>query len=114
MNDEYKRFVVSVHRSEFITYLCGFCYFARFDAACANFEAFGSARLPSDADRLQIWIEATTGAIVRVRNIVAELRPLTADFAAFSHDFELPPRMINESAFASTENVNVAGRNENL
>jgi hypothetical protein len=41
-----------------------------------------------DAYGLQVGVEAAARSIVRVRDVVAELRAFAADFASFSHDFD--------------------------
>jgi hypothetical protein len=40
-----------------------------------------------NTDGLQIWVKAAAGAIIRMRNIITELRAFAADFASFSHDY---------------------------
>jgi hypothetical protein len=59
--------------------------FARLDASCANFHPARATLGLLHANRLQVRIEASRSAIVRVRDIVAELWSFTADFATFSH-----------------------------
>jgi hypothetical protein len=66
--------------------------FARLDAGCANFHPARATLGLLHADRLQIRIEASRSAIVRVRDIVAELWSFTADFATFGH-FIQPPKI---------------------
>ena len=63
----------------------GFGDFTGLDAGRANFHPLRATRGRLYANRLQIRIEATWGAIVRVRDIVAELRSLAADFTTFGH-----------------------------
>src|ERR671931_1845306 len=58
---------------------------ARLDAGRADLHPDGPALRALDADRLQVGVEAAARAVVRVRDVVAELRPLAADFASFSH-----------------------------
>ena len=60
---------------------------AAFDTGGANLHPLYAPLRALDANGLQVWVEAPTRAIVSVRNVVAELRPLAADFASFSHDF---------------------------
>jgi hypothetical protein len=66
--------------------LSRFSDFARLDATGANLLALSAAFGPLHADRLQVGIKATARAVVRVGNIVAELRAFAANFASFSHD----------------------------
>ena len=67
--------------------------FARLDAGCANFHPARAALGLLHANRLQVRIEASRSAIVRVRDIVAELWSFTADFATFGH-FIQPPEFL--------------------
>jgi len=60
--------------------------FARLDAGCADFHPVRATLWLLHANRLQIRIEASLSAIVRVRDIVAELWSFTADFATFGHN----------------------------
>jgi len=62
--------------------------FARLDTTGANLLAFNAALRALDADGLQVGIEAAARAIIRVGNIVAELRAFAANFASFSHDLK--------------------------
>ena len=64
--------------------------FARLDAGCTNLHPARATLGLLHANRLQIRIEASLSAIVRVRDIVAELRSFTADFATFGHFFQPP------------------------
>ena len=59
--------------------------FARLDAGCTNLHAARATLRHLYADGLQIGIETSLGAIVRVRDVVAKLRALAADFATFCH-----------------------------
>lgn len=59
--------------------------FAGLDAGRADLHAARATLGRLHANRLQVWIEATRGAIVRVRDIIAELRALAADFTTFGH-----------------------------
>jgi hypothetical protein len=59
--------------------------FARLDASCANFHSARATLRDLDANRLKIRIESSGSAVIRVRDIVAELWSFTADFATFSH-----------------------------
>ena len=70
--------------------LSGFGDFTGLDARGADFHPASATLRHLHADGLQIWIEASRRAIVRVRDIVAELRSLAADFATFSHLFQPP------------------------
>ena len=60
--------------------------FARFDAGRADFHPARATLGRLHANRLKIRIEASLSAIVRVRDIVAELRSFIADFATFGHN----------------------------
>ena len=70
----------------------GFGDFTSLDAGRADFHPARATLGRLNANRLQIWIEPAWGAIVRVRDIVAELRSLAADFATFGHLFQ-PPKV---------------------
>ena len=59
--------------------------FARLDAGGADFHPARATLGLLHANRLQVRIEASRSAIVRVRDIVAELWSFTADFATFGH-----------------------------
>jgi hypothetical protein len=61
--------------------------FARLDAGCTDFHPVRATLGLLHANRLQIRIKASLSAIVRVRDIVAELGSFTADFATFGHDY---------------------------
>ena len=63
----------------------GFGDFAGLDAGRADLHPARATLGRFHANRLQVWIEATWGAIVRVRDIIAELRALAADFTTFGH-----------------------------
>jgi hypothetical protein len=58
---------------------------ACFDAAGADANAFVAA-WNLCLNRAKIDIPATLGHVVRMRDLVSELRALTADFANLSHD----------------------------
>ena len=60
--------------------------FARLDAGCADFHPVRATLGLLHTNRLQIRIEASLCAIVRVRDIVAELWAFTANFATFGHN----------------------------
>src|SRR5215470_3831596 len=64
--------------------------FARLDAGCTDFHPARATLGRLHANRLQVRIEASRSAIVRVRDIVAELWSFTADFATFGHFFQPP------------------------
>ena len=59
--------------------------FAGLNAGRADLHAACATLGRLHANRLQVWIEPTWGAIVRVRDIIAELRALAADFTTFGH-----------------------------
>jgi hypothetical protein len=94
MNDELKD-----SRSHFIVPTSSFrsrCFLhlARFDTGRADLHADVPALRSLNANLLQVGIETPPGAVVRVRDVVAELRAFAADFASFCHDcFELPPNV---------------------
>ena len=67
--------------------------FARLDAGGADFHPARAALGLLHTNRLQVRIEASRSAIVRVRDIVAELWSFTADFATFGH-FIQPPGIL--------------------
>src|SRR2546423_13472985 len=58
---------------------------ARLDAGRADLHATRPALRALDSYGLKVGVEAAARAVVRVRDVVAELRPLAADFASFSH-----------------------------
>jgi hypothetical protein len=60
--------------------------FARLDTGGADFHPARATLGLLHANRLQVRIEASRSAIVRVRDIVAELWSFTADFATFGHN----------------------------
>src|SRR5579875_1414027 len=60
--------------------------FARLDAAGADAHALVGRGADLDLDRTQIDVPAAARHIVRVRDVVAELRAFAADFADLSHD----------------------------
>jgi hypothetical protein len=62
--------------------------FACLDATGANLLAFDAALRTLDADGLQVGVKAAARAIIRVGNIITELRAFAANFASFSHDFK--------------------------
>ena len=66
--------------------LSGFGDFTGLDARGADFHPASATLRHLHADGLQVWIEASRRAIVRVRDIVAELWSFTADFATFGHN----------------------------
>jgi hypothetical protein len=67
--------------------LSGFSDFSGLNATCTNFHALSATLRQLHTYGLQVWIKPTWRSIVRVRNIVTELGPFTADFATFGHDF---------------------------
>jgi hypothetical protein len=60
--------------------------FASLDTTGANLHALGTASGPLNPNGLKVWIEAASCPVVRVRDVIAELRAFAADFASFSHD----------------------------
>jgi hypothetical protein len=67
--------------------------FASLDTAGANLHALSAATRLLHLYGLQVGIETPARAIVRMRNIVAELWAFAADFASFSHDYQIPPNV---------------------
>ena len=65
--------------------------FTSLNAPGAHFHSFGSALRLLDSNRLKIWIESPGRTVICVGNIIAELRPFTANFTTFGHDFLQPP-----------------------
>jgi len=79
--------------------LRNFGYFVAFNATGANPLAHDPALRALDTDFLQVGIETPPGAIVRVRDVITELRPFAADFASFCHDcFLVPPNSKKRAA----------------
>lgn len=74
--------VIQNRKSKIQNGLGGFDDLSRFQAARAYPKALCAAADES-ADRLQVWIEASVGAVVGVAHAVAKLRPLAADLASF-------------------------------
>jgi hypothetical protein len=66
---------------------------ASLDTGRANLHPLRSASGPLNPYGLQIRIEAAARPIVRVRDVIAELRAFAADFASFSHDYQIPPNL---------------------
>jgi hypothetical protein len=83
-----RRVGLLIHHSSFSIHhlLSRFRDFAALDAGGADFHAHVPALRALHANFLQVGIETTPGAIVRVGDVVAELRPFAADFASFCHD----------------------------
>jgi hypothetical protein len=81
--------------------------FARLDATGANLLALDAALRALDADGLQIRVEAAARAIVRVGNIITELRPFATDFASFSHDYSVPPSIKSRMRVISVKNQRI-------
>ena len=82
-------FIISLRR---FRYLRDFGYFVAFDATGANSHAHDPALRALGADFLQVGIETAPGAIVRVRDVITELRAFAANFTSFCHDcFLVPP-----------------------
>ena len=69
----------------------GLCDLAALDAVGANVHPSRSTLRQLNANALQVGIEFSGRTIVRVRHVIAKLRTLPTDFAAFSH-FIRPPR----------------------
>ena len=65
--------------------LSGFKNLAAFDTTGANTLAGIAASWQLNPNRLQIGVKAAARAVVRVRDIVAELRAFATGFTAFSH-----------------------------
>ncbi len=86
-NDEYHDGQRFIHHSAFIISLLG-CFrdFAALDASGTNPHPHRAALRSLRANLLQIRVKAALGAIIRVRDVVTELRPLATDFASFRHD----------------------------
>jgi hypothetical protein len=87
-----ERQVLLIHHSAFIVHhlkrLRRFGDLAGLDARGADLHADVAALRALDADGLKVGVEAAARAVVRVRDVIPELRPLAADFASFSHYFE--------------------------
>jgi hypothetical protein len=66
--------------------LSSFDNLAAFDTAGANFDALARA-IDQRADSLQVRIKAAAGPVIRVGNIVAELRAFAAKFTTISHNY---------------------------
>lgn len=67
-------------------HLGGFSDFAGLDTAGANLHSLGATLRLLHPNGLQIRIESARGSVIRMRNIIAELRAFAANFASFSHD----------------------------
>jgi hypothetical protein len=87
--------LISVHRSSFLLHRSGLSRFRRlryfrdlvaFDATGANSHTHVAALRALDANFLQVGVETPAGAIVRVGDVITELRAFAADFASFCHD----------------------------
>jgi hypothetical protein len=59
--------------------------FSALDAACADAQPLRSA-VHYCLDCLQVHVPASTGDVVRVRDVIAEARPFAADVASLCHD----------------------------
>jgi len=91
MSDEFKTpgfnsLPITHHLLSCFRRLRNFRYFVAFDANRANPHADDPALRALGADFLQVGIETAPGAIVRVGDVITELRPFAADFASFCHD----------------------------
>src|SRR5919108_4124468 len=90
---------------------------ARLDAGRADLHPYGPALRALDAYGLQVGVEAAARAVVRVRDVVAELRPLAADFASFSHCASENLRALKKARAALGRHTGAAAAhvgNENL
>lgn len=58
---------------------------AGFNAAGTHFQAAVGARVELNANRLKIRIETPAGFVIRVGNVVPELRPFAAYIASHCH-----------------------------
>jgi hypothetical protein len=68
---------------------------AGLDATGADAHALADA-INDGFDRLQVHVPATAGRVVGVRDIVAELRSLAAEFTFLSHDEILQSRVAED------------------
>ena len=68
---------------------------AGLDAAGADAHALADA-INDSLDGLQVYIPATTGRVVGVGDVVAELRSLAAEFTFLSHDEILQSRVAED------------------
>jgi len=68
-------------------WLSRFRDFTGFNTAGADLHSFRATLRLLDPNRLQVWIEPPRRTIVRVRDVIAELRSFAADFATFGHYF---------------------------
>jgi hypothetical protein len=53
---------------------------------------------------LQIRVKAAAGAVIRVGNVITELRAFAANFASFSHDYSVPPSIKSRMRIVSVKN----------
>src|SRR5437588_1269304 len=83
---------------------------ARLDAGRADLHANRPALRALDAYGLKVWVEAAARAVVRVRDVVAELRPLAADFASFSHYVFFKPPSVKKARAAKSVAAQSRGR----
>jgi hypothetical protein len=67
--------------------LSSLCDFARLDARGTNRLALVSTSWQGHANGLQVGIKSAWRSVICVGDIIAELRSLPTDFAAFSHCF---------------------------
>jgi hypothetical protein len=58
--------------------------FAALDAVGADADALGGS-VDQGVDSLQVWVPATPGYVVRVRDVIAELRAFAANVAYLCH-----------------------------
>ncbi len=75
------------------TPLSRFSDLASLNTTGADLLAFSPALRTLNTNGLQVGIKATARAIVRMRDVITELRRLAADFATLSHDFLKPPKL---------------------
>jgi hypothetical protein len=77
---------------------------ACFDTPCANLRALNAALRSLQANGLQIRVKPAAGAVIRVGNIITELRAFAANFASFSHDYSVPPSIKSRMRIISVKN----------
>ena len=85
----------------------GFGNFAGLDATGADADALAGA-VHNGLHSLQVYVPAAAGNVVRVRNVVAELRSLAAKLTGLCHDKSpgrLPTIRLDEGVFAQWEGV---------
>ena len=81
------------------TLFLAFNNLAALDAASADLNALGAAaRRRSGLHRLQIRVPAPTGYVVRVRDVVSELRSLTAKLTYLCHDIAPKIKLVPQTS----------------